>query len=80
VTFGFGISLFAKYLQKVLLSREVVIQPWEYVTIAIGLAISLVLFAISRFIITDKKRLLQRLKSHFDKSKPIITSYRGSDG
>lgn len=65
---GFGMSILPKWISEISGKPEKVSQS-EWATLAAGIAISLLLFIVNKFIPNEKKELLNRMALHF-KSAP----------
>lgn len=66
-SFGVGLTLFGKYLSK-LTDPAVTIYKGEWIALAVGVIISAILYLIGFFLPNDRKKLMKKLKNHFDKS------------
>jgi len=65
---GYGMSILPKWISDLTGKPEKVSQS-EWATLAVCLAVSLVLFIVSKFVSNEKKELLNRMAQHF-KSAP----------
>ena len=65
---GYGMSILPKWISDLTGKPEKVSQS-EWATLAVCLAVSLVLFLASKFVSNEKKELLNRMAQHF-KSAP----------
>ncbi|MBD2858744.1 hypothetical protein IB286_06935 [Spongiibacter sp. KMU-158] len=65
---GLALSLIGKNASKIK-HPDIIIYDGEYVALITGLALSALCYLISLFIPSDKKKLMKRLKKHFDTSQ-----------
>ena len=65
---GYGMSILPKWISEISGKAEKVTQS-EWAALALGIAVSVVLFTINKFIPNEKKELLNRMSQHF-KSAP----------
>jgi hypothetical protein len=65
---GYGMSILPKWISEISGKAEKVTQS-EWAALALGIAESVVLFTINKFIPNEKKELLNRMSQHF-KSAP----------
>jgi uncharacterized membrane protein YkvI len=65
---GFGMSILPKWISEIAGKPEKVSQS-EWAVLAIGIAISVLLFLVNKLILNEKKELLKRMANHF-KSAP----------
>jgi len=65
---GYGMSILPKWISEISGKTEKVSQS-EWAVLALGLAMSLLLFIVGKFIPNEKKELLNRMTQHF-KSAP----------
>ncbi|GAB3370046.1 hypothetical protein NCG89_09220 [Spongiibacter taiwanensis] len=64
---GIGLTLLGKYISQQT-NPSVVIYKGEWIGLGIGIAISIILYVIGLCLPDDRKKLMRKLKDHFDNS------------
>jgi hypothetical protein len=73
-TFGFGLSLLAKGYSDALL-----ITKGEWIALAVGVAVSGVLYVIGIYIPDNRKRVMKKIESHFETAPTQRQILRGRE-
>lgn len=68
VAFGLGISILAKYIDKIVNNSKILIFPWETYGCIIALIISGFLYGIGFFLPNEKKKVMKDIENHFESS------------
>lgn len=77
-TFGYGFSLAPKMLSK--LSKDtsgVTISDGEWITLAIGAGLVVLLYAIGLLMPNNRKKVMKKIRNHFEVSPKKRHMYRG---
>ena len=75
---GYGISILPKWISEIAGKPEKVSQA-EWAALAAGLAVSLALFLVGKFIPNEKKDLLSRMAKHFKSAPKSRQFVRGKE-
>lgn len=73
---GYGLSILPKWISELAGKHDSVSQS-EWATLAICLAVSLLLFLASKFVSNEKKKLLARIAQHFKSAPKTRQMIRG---
>lgn len=66
-SFGIGLTLFGKYLSQQT-DPTVTIYKGEWFGLGLGVIISVILYIIGLLLPNDRKKIMKKLKAHFDNS------------
>ena len=66
-SFGIGLNLFGKFISQKT-DPTVTIYKGEWIALAIGIFISVILYIVGLCFPNDRKKLMKKLKEHFDNS------------
>lgn len=78
-TIGSGLHLAAKYVTSLFTGEAPAIPTYEYVAPCLGLAIAAFLFFAERPFLSERRKVMKRLKRHFDNARPSLFASENND-
>jgi hypothetical protein len=64
---GIGLTLLGKYISQQT-NPDIIIYKGEWIALCIGIAVAIILYIIGLFLPNDRKKIMKKLKEHFDNS------------
>jgi len=68
---GISLTLLGKYISQQA-DPSVVVYKGEWIALAIGIILAIVLYLVGLFLPNDRKKIMKKLQEHFDNSPKIL--------